>query len=1601
MFRRPVSLILLFLTILNGAFSSYAAGTELGDVVSYNGNVYYSDAKGGIQFYLAYDKSSAGTDVSPLLDAYLSPSKLPGAQSGYGANAASAGLKNENYESRYGGSKYLFKYAAINYRDPGSGDPDLCWIDYGSPMTFVPRYIGLLRTSSSYTSSTNPYYPGDNVRESPYGDASVEVPIEYYEFKALENRMKTSHKDVYGLETDVYPLDWFYNNGLSEYKLFSKTAYSGSGNVKSNLRSAYNLDKSIAQKVFRDWAANDPRYGAVYYQYAEAWMAAHGYSTADAWKLLNNIFQINGYGNNIVLYSVMDGGGTAWYKTYFVPGSVEHNVAATFLGIRDESDASSKKGESYRDPTSVSEYGGLGISVETSNLTTPVVLERGKRYTIDGVFTFYSKSGGRTISNVATRPSNLYICAATNGKPISVSAQPYPVASVSNSYVYNNDVDGLTGGPVSAIRSATGNLLYQGMAFSAPGFMLPDDAPDSGYIFLSVPNAYAVYGDNDVLSDDDICIRYTISAVSGDSDIQSSPAFGDMNLGRREWRSYHHLVEVEPEDEEEDDGGSESGGPGGKEEKEPEIWEYYSEYGPYPNASAGAAAADPDGGGIRGEQMDSVPSMDGRSTFRIDDRSWWDYSSRIWPDQTEDAIWKCWVAKSGSHTYDTSNMYTRGMYQDFPFDLGFTVSRSKGDEGTVVNSPTVNVKLYGVSPDTGDEGELISETKASSAKPLGVYEEVTAWLERVKIGLAAGNDEYPRLRIQAEVSPDIHGESGIYGGAYQAPGHNGWEQEHDAYDWTIRSRMEDMRIVEVEIKDSEGIVIYHADRYNTETLNEVISGYYDREEDLSLKVVVEQCDYIGHDVIDPSIDVKITGLTESGNEISTYINTTLTNSGRMGNNVRTVFDGIYFRPKKAEQIAVSVAINEKHGADQWRENIWNDEEDSFYRQIKCTTADLALSQDIELFNSKGNPQDFITFAEYLDFRFNVRHIGSNSRQKAVVGGSAINPFININTNIYNADELTYTSPTSMTLMYKAAAIDDPKKEYAWLKGDRITTSSRLYPGLGTNGYATHVQTWIRDYVSQTWKTPTGNTAAYGHILVTGIIDEMHDYSNFNMRDNTVDYVQKEFKGEKNLKIVDLAATSRNSVSTHSGLSVQVAVANMASQYNDQTVVDKTYLDIYVDEVLKSTSIIEVPVGQTIVTEVPLDGLDLSGCKTIEARVNTGKHQTHYEYVLRETDTTLYADPFRDNYLSIVVCPNLPSMTVCPTCIIDEDDQLLVGDQTGESGTPVVPPVVSDNTDLSKYTVRFVSNSPAGESTTQQYDYNTTVALAENGFTYRGHNFKGWNTMADGSGKTYADQGVLTVNGRDTYYGNTVLTLYAQWTPKEITIHFDPNGGEGTMSDISFVYGKDDVLPECSFSNTGYVFSCWTTEPGGGGKVVNNREPISQTQIEDSVTLYAQWFPAGGCFVWERGLIEDAFRNPAPGGTVGDRVSIINLLDRDVYAYICVTVPTYEINGAVTDVFSPRFDSSNFTLVKEAVSNTPGVSSVYIYRYNAILHGKGESGDRSSDLFEVLDVDPGYNGHVSGAFELDGAVLYADGASVGNLAMPGITDIKAIGALMER
>ena len=90
----------------------------------------------------------------------------------------------------------------------------------------------------------------------------------------------------------------------------------------------------------------------------------------------------------------------------------------------------------------------------------------------------------------------------------------------------------------------------------------------------------------------------------------------------------------------------------------------------------------------------------------------------------------------------------------------------------------------------------------------------------------------------------------------------------------------------------------------------------------------------------------------------------------------------------------------------------------------------------------------------------------------------------------------------------------------------------------------------------------------------------------------------------------------------------------------------------------------------------------------------------------------------------------------------------------------------------------------------------------------------------------------------TWKKTSATTLYAQWN-QSFTVTYDANGGTGTMTDSNSPYnsGATVTVKNNGFTRTGYTFTGWNTEEGGGG---TDYAAGATFTISANTTLYAQW-----------------------------------------------------------------------------------------------------------------------------------------------------------------
>ena len=212
----------------------------------------------------------------------------------------------------------------------------------------------------------------------------------------------------------------------------------------------------------------------------------------------------------------------------------------------------------------------------------------------------------------------------------------------------------------------------------------------------------------------------------------------------------------------------------------------------------------------------------------------------------------------------------------------------------------------------------------------------------------------------------------------------------------------------------------------------------------------------------------------------------------------------------------------------------------------------------------------------------------------------------------------------------------------------------------------------------------------------------------------------------------------------------------------------------------------------------------------------------------------------------------------------------------------IDPIAPDS-----YTVHFNANGGTGTMADQTLTLGDENPLSPCTFTRIGFDFAGWNTKADGSGISYSNKQVVT----DIAAEGETITLYAQWTKSDVhiidpfdpgddpnidpidpgddpgdvpiidplnpgdvpnvgynkTVHFNANGGTGTMADQTFTLVDEKPLSPCTFTRTGYRFAGWNTQADGNGKAYTDQQNINPV---GNMTLYAQWtaLPANTYYV---------------------------------------------------------------------------------------------------------------------------------------------------------
>ena len=123
-------------------------------------------------------------------------------------------------------------------------------------------------------------------------------------------------------------------------------------------------------------------------------------------------------------------------------------------------------------------------------------------------------------------------------------------------------------------------------------------------------------------------------------------------------------------------------------------------------------------------------------------------------------------------------------------------------------------------------------------------------------------------------------------------------------------------------------------------------------------------------------------------------------------------------------------------------------------------------------------------------------------------------------------------------------------------------------------------------------------------------------------------------------------------------------------------------------------------------------------------------------------------------------------------------------------------------------------------------------------------FNGGNVDIVGSGGAYLRYNANSGQERFRYFKSTTYTqqqpiqLYKRVHATQThSIHFDPNGGSGTMNDQTVNEFEPTALQNNAFTREGFVFEGWNTAIDGTGDYYADGATVT---LLDDLTLYAQW-----------------------------------------------------------------------------------------------------------------------------------------------------------------
>jgi uncharacterized repeat protein (TIGR02543 family) len=262
-----------------------------------------------------------------------------------------------------------------------------------------------------------------------------------------------------------------------------------------------------------------------------------------------------------------------------------------------------------------------------------------------------------------------------------------------------------------------------------------------------------------------------------------------------------------------------------------------------------------------------------------------------------------------------------------------------------------------------------------------------------------------------------------------------------------------------------------------------------------------------------------------------------------------------------------------------------------------------------------------------------------------------------------------------------------------------------------------------------------------------------------------------------------------------------------------------------------------------------------------------------------------------------------------------------------------------------YTVNYHSNNYSYDSTPAIFTYDGTHTFAAaTTFSRTGYAFAGWNTQDDGGGTDYA-AGAAAPNLAAVQ--DTVVDMYAQWTPVVYTITYSLNNGTNAAQNPETYTIETLSITLADPSRAGYDFQGWYTE----AEFTNPATEILWGSMGNK-TFYARWIGIG------KDITAFSFTSPSATGLIdGDAKTVTVSFPAYTDMDITGMVPTISVSPGAT-VSPPSGQAQDFSgPVQYTVRAEDGSSAVYTVTVTAPGQGAVTMVFPTDTASEALTADP--------------------------------------------